>query len=112
MVCASRSAVGTVEIGKCERERPKRAVLCKRDQGNGKRARDIRGEGRYARHGVAEGGSGWPGKSWAREKVNREREREERERRESAHASVARGGSAGVGTVRKRVETMRREQRQ
>ncbi len=39
------------------RERPRGAVLCKRDQGNGKRARDTRGEGRRARHGVAEAGS-------------------------------------------------------
>jgi hypothetical protein len=44
------------------RERPRGAVLCKRDQGNGKRARDTRGEGRRARHGVAEGGSGWLGR--------------------------------------------------
>jgi hypothetical protein len=67
------------------RERPRGAVLCKRDQGNGKRARDTRGEGRRARHGVTEGGSSWLGLAGQRRKraeTVRKRESKDSERRE------------------------------
>uniref|UniRef100_A0A2N9GZK5 GH18 domain-containing protein n=1 Tax=Fagus sylvatica TaxID=28930 RepID=A0A2N9GZK5_FAGSY len=67
------------------RERPRGAVLCKRDQGNGKRARDTRGEGRRARHGVAEGGSSWLGLAGQRRKraeTVRKRESRDSERHE------------------------------
>ena len=73
-------------------------MLCKRDQGNGKRARDTRGEGRLARHGVVEGGSSWLGRGWLelagqrrkRAETVRKRESRDSERREMSERSITR----------------------